>query len=75
MKLSVEKLKTAWRQVAGVCPSRSPREIYQYVRLAIGEGVFSLHSTDGEVYVAVGDIQPTAAGQIIREAARRMHGR
>jgi len=65
MKLSVEKLKTAWRQVAGVCPSRSPREIYQYVRLAIGDGVFSLHATDGEVYVSVGDCSEPAFSRLL----------
>ena len=55
MKCSVEKLKTAWRQVASVCRSRMDKEIYQYVRLDIADGTFTLSATDGEVFVTVGD--------------------
>jgi DNA polymerase III subunit beta len=55
MKCSVETLKAAWRQVSGICPSRTPKEIYQYVRIDIGDGVFALSATDGEVFVTVGD--------------------
>lgn len=54
MKTSVEKLKTAWRQVVSVCPSRSPKEIFQYVRFDLSDDGFALHATDGEVYVQVG---------------------
>jgi DNA polymerase III subunit beta len=55
MRCSVEKLKAAWKQVAGICPAKTPKEIYQYVRLDIAGTAFSLAATDGEVFVTIGD--------------------
>lgn len=61
MKINTETLKARWRQAAAVCPSRTPRNIYQQVRIdADDAGNFSLHATDGELYVTVGDCkEPT----------------
>lgn len=56
VKVNTDQLKAAWRQIASVCPSRTPREIYLYVRIDVSDsGGFALHATDGELYVTVGD--------------------
>lgn len=59
--VNTERLKTAWRQAAAVCPSRTPRDIYRYVRIDVNDaGSFALHATDGELYVTVGECsEPT----------------
>jgi DNA polymerase-3 subunit beta len=73
MRISVEKLKTAWRQVVSVCPSRSPKEIFQYVRLDLSDDGFSMHATDGEVYVQVGTCdEPTFSRLLPAKAFTRL---
>jgi DNA polymerase III subunit beta len=55
MKILVDELKTAWKSVAGICPARTPKDIYRYVRIDIGDDGYRLSATDGEVYVTLGE--------------------
>ena len=60
-ELKTDLLRARWKQIAGVCPPKAKRDIYQHVRIdADDAGNFILHATDGEMYVSIGDCsEPT----------------
>lgn len=64
--LNRERLTAAWKLAAGVCPAKTPKPIYQYVKLQCdNDGNFVLHATDGEMYVQVGSCEEPTFSRLL----------